>query len=365
MTVKILCLGMGGVGIVSSYVLSLNQEVELTAVIRSDYDVVKEKGYTISSVDYGGKRKNGDPKEHENTVKGFRPHNVVKSLLEVTEAFDYIVVSTKVIPRDDKNIWNEVADVKDIVFKPNKGTSVVLMQNGIDIEKYWSELYPVANFISGVTYVGSVNSNGNVSQDGYDRALLGLFEFNSVNNEVGRNSLKRLVSLYSNEYNTISIDTNVRLTRWRKLLYNASFNTVCCISDLDVGKVFDLKDTENIIARVITPLMQEIKLVANLDLSSIHSKDSSYNEYVTDEHITYITNLTEECDAATNYKPSMLVDSRLKRPIELEIILGNVISIYSKLRSKSPKDDLLKSDIPCLSFLYSLLTLVQFRLTTE
>lgn len=355
---KILSIGMGGVGVVASYVLSLNPDVEITAVIRSDFDTVTTRGYTISSIDYGGRRANNDPNEAESAIKGFKPHKIVKSLLELTEAYDYIIISTKVIPQDSGNIWDDIIKYKDVIAKLDKTTSFVLMQNGIDIEQYWKPLFEVANFISGVTYVSSVNDKGAITQYGYDKVLFGLFDFNSEKENVeGHASLDKFVELYNNDINDITVDTNVRYTRWRKLLYNASYNTVCCLTDLDVGKLYDLKDTKNIIERVIRPLMKEVEFVANKDLASIHGE--SYDKFLGDEDVNYMIAATEEYDAITNYQPSMLVDSRNGRMIELEIILGNIIKIYGGLVTN---EDFVKRDIPYLNFLYALLTLVQHRL---
>lgn len=327
MTVRILCIGLGGLGVISSYTLLRNDNVEITAVIRSDYDVVQKDGYTIDSVDY--KEKLG--------IISYKPKHVVKSLSELPEnPFDYIIVATKVIPKQSNNIWDEVEQYQKNLI--NENTCIVLLQNGINIEKYWK--YP--NLISGVSYISSTNDKGTITQYGTDNVRFGFFDKSDK-----QDKLDQFIQLYSNEFNKAEIDTNVKLSRWKKLLYNSSYNTICCLVDLDIGRLYQQEDFA--IPNLITPLMKEIQLVGNLDLL-----ENGSDTLITDENINTMETLTKKFDRPTNYQPSMLVDYRNDRPIELEIIVGNVIRIYEGLHG-----DLAK--IPNLNFLYSLLKLVQFR----
>lgn len=350
--IKVLSIGLGGVGVVTSYVLqNFNSDVEITAIIRSDYDRVMESGYSISSIDYGGRRDNADPKEADNAIKGFRPKNIVKKLEEAVKfgPFDYIVVATKVIPREKDNVWDQVQQLPELL-KDNKGTSIVLIQNGIDPESFWKGLKDKAIFISGVSYISSVNNKGTVTQYGHDDNNFGLIYEND-----NPDSLQEFLGLYTNDYNSVGLDTNVRLTRWKKLLYNSSFNTVCCLTDLDIGKIFDLKESMGIIDNLVRPLMKEIQYVANYDLKKNYPNHQG--ETVTDDDIGYIITATEDTDAKNNYQPSMLVDSRNGRSIELEVILGNVIKIHKLNTNKD-----MKTEIPYLNLMFYLLSLVQYRL---
>ena len=50
---SVLLFVSGGVGSIAAYSLEFGGKAEVTAVIRSDYDLVKEKGFEIESCDYG------------------------------------------------------------------------------------------------------------------------------------------------------------------------------------------------------------------------------------------------------------------------------------------------------------------------
>lgn len=50
---KILVVGAGGVGTMAAFALEKSQLASVTAVLRSNYATVLEKGFEIESVDYG------------------------------------------------------------------------------------------------------------------------------------------------------------------------------------------------------------------------------------------------------------------------------------------------------------------------
>jgi ketopantoate reductase len=57
---RILLVGCGGIGCIAALNLESGGRAQVTAVLRSSYDIVKERGFTINSVDHG-------------QVRGFRP----------------------------------------------------------------------------------------------------------------------------------------------------------------------------------------------------------------------------------------------------------------------------------------------------
>ena len=57
---RVLLIGCGGVGSISALNLETGGKAAVTAVVRSSYDVVKDRGFNIKSIDHG-------------VVKGFMP----------------------------------------------------------------------------------------------------------------------------------------------------------------------------------------------------------------------------------------------------------------------------------------------------
>lgn len=54
-------IGAGGVGTIAAYVLEKSQRCRVTAVLRSNYTVVRDHGFDIDSVDHG-------------QIRGWKPH---------------------------------------------------------------------------------------------------------------------------------------------------------------------------------------------------------------------------------------------------------------------------------------------------
>jgi ketopantoate reductase len=50
---KILLLGCGSVGTMAAVTLEKSGKAEVTAVLRSNYSIVKERGFDIDSIDHG------------------------------------------------------------------------------------------------------------------------------------------------------------------------------------------------------------------------------------------------------------------------------------------------------------------------
>lgn len=335
---KVLCIGLGGLGVIAAWTLQRNGS-DVTAIIRSDYDRVKDLGYTIHSLDEG------------KTIN-YVPSRFYNSVDQVEGPFDYIVVTTKIIPqKDGSNVWNVIENHPSFL-KGDHTTGIVLIENGIGIESYWKKLRSKAVIILGTSYISSINTKAEVRQYGTDNIKFGLFQ--GDNGAHGEEVLEKFIRMYKTSTNKVVKDENVQHSRWKKLLYNAVYNTICCLVDLDVGKLYELKDSDNIVENLVLPLMKEVQLVANQDLKFHGSTD-----LVTDDDVRQMEMLTAKFDAPNFYAPSMLMDLRNSRAIELDIILGNVLKIYDQTGGKNRY-----ADIPYLNLLFIQLSLVQHRIST-
>ncbi len=50
---EVCVVGGGGVGTMAAYVLEKSQRARVTAILRSNYALVKERGFDIDSIDHG------------------------------------------------------------------------------------------------------------------------------------------------------------------------------------------------------------------------------------------------------------------------------------------------------------------------
>ena len=245
---RVLLVGTGGVGTMACYALETGGQAEVTAVLRSNYDAVQSSGFQIDSV------------EHGYGITGFRPNHILNQVPSVKDTglqpFDYLIVSTKNVP----DVRPNVLDIIEPAITP-ESTTIVLLQNGLNIEKPLVERFPNNAVLSGVSIISATEtSHGIVRHDFMDSAKIGPFPNQKISQDRSEAQARRLVTMY-NACGKVNweYDDNVLFTRWRKLLYNASFNSVAAI--LHVG-VLRMRMARHIIDDLIRPAMLEIRAVA-------------------------------------------------------------------------------------------------------
>lgn len=312
---KILLLGSGGVGTIAAYALDLHEDTKVTTVIRSDYDTVTKNGFKINSVDYG-------------VIESYKPEHIVKSLEDAAPygPFDYVIISTKNQPDIVK-----LEEVAEPVITPEV-TKVVLLQNGIGIENDFFAKYPKNIILSGVSMIGSTNHGGVIEHEIHDFLKVGYFDNTNLSKDAQKEAALKFVELYHNGKNECIYDEDVKFTRWRKLVYNATLNSICTLLNVDVGRLELFGGTESLVRGA----MKEVLAIAKSDGVEL---DES------------IIELMIRSDDSVYYSPSMLVDFRKGNYIEAEVIVGNPVKIAEKNGV----------DAPILTLVYKLLKVVQMK----
>ena len=93
--------------------------------------------------------------------------------------------------------------------------------------------FPQNVILSGVSMILSTNHEGIIEHETLDSVKIGYFENSNLPLEIQETRCKRLI----NKHNECVYDDNVKLTRWRKLVYNATLNSVCTLTGVDVGRL--------------------------------------------------------------------------------------------------------------------------------
>ncbi|KEF55186.1 2-dehydropantoate 2-reductase [Exophiala aquamarina CBS 119918] len=309
---KVLLVGAGGIGTMTAFNLEQGGLATVTAILRSNYAAVKDKGFTIDSCDHG-------------KFEGWRPTQVLHKIPEqsTTEPYDYIICTTKNIP----DIPPTLVDLIKPAVTPGHSV-IVLVQNGLNIEKPLLGAFPDNICLSGVSLMGADElSPGNILHNDVDRLYIGEFVSDTVDKDKQTAAAKDFVRIYSASGKVqCSYQPDVLFVRWRKLMYNAVWNPICALTDLDTSR-FRLASEEGDPASplnlLIRPAMREIKAaakaVANVDLP-----DSLVEDMV-------------ECDPIEIFcAPSMLQDRRKNRFIEFENIVGEALRAGEKAGVSMP-----------------------------
>ena len=170
--------------------------------------------------------------------------------------FDFIVVTTK-------NIGDVSPTVAEIIAPAVTAghTAIVLLQNGLNIEKPLLAAFPTNPCLSGVSLIGATETlPGVILHDDRDRLIIGAFTNPTIPIETSTHAAQRFVELYSASGNvTCTYNENVGFVRWRKLVYNACYNSACAITHMDTSRMRILKYP---IDDVVRPLMLEIVAIA-------------------------------------------------------------------------------------------------------
>lgn len=287
--IKVLVIGAGAIGAFYGSLLA-KAGAEVSVVCRSDYDQVKQHGFIIDSQPLGRRH--------------FIPAQVLKNAADFEGAADYILLCTKVIPALDRIALIRLAVVKN--------TSIVFIQNGVEIEQEMLDAFPDNEVVSGLAFICCNRvSPGEILHLAYGRLALGNLP-NGVSSKTAQ-----LCELFNQSGIDCKMTEDIVTGRWQKCVWNAPFNPLSVLSG---GlPTLDILQTQKSFVRSI---MQE---VCDIAAASGHPlSDDIVNINI--EH-TY---------AMPPYKTSMLLDYENGQPMEIEAILGNALRAAQRLGVAAP-----------------------------
>lgn len=278
---NILIVGAGAIGSFYGAILK-RAGCPVGVVLRSEYDAVKEHGFQFESP-LGDISWQPDRLYRDGDSDGSKP--------------DYLILATKVVPGTDR-----VAQVR-----PWMGghTKLVLIQNGLDIERELADAYPNNPIISCLAFVAvSRTGPGQIKHNAYGRLVMGNFPSGI------EASSEQLAELFRAGGIDIKLADQVVHERWLKCVWNTPFNPLSVLANgADTLTMLDTEGGE----QLVRDLMLEVMAVAAADGHPLPPQ-------LPDSNI-------EGTRKMPAYKNSMALDYLNDRPIELDAILGNVVAI--------------------------------------
>ena len=300
---KALVFGTGGVGCIYAAILERGG-ADVTCVCRSNYDAVKANGIWIRSAKWG----------HIRT----RPR-VVKTVEETKSigTFDFVVVCSKAFSGTAELIKDAVA--------PGGKTAIVLAQNGIAIEEDYAKLYPESAIISGVVYLPTTQVEPGIVEHGtpLQRFEIGVFP-SSMPSSQANAFAKSFSELFAAGGADAPVHEDIQLRRWNKLAVNGCLNPVTALTLCDDANYLRSSKYALDLAKDV---MREIGTLATA---------AGCPEAVTEAEIEHHMERHVERLEIGGKEPSMLVDIRHNRPIEVEAILGNAVRKAEELQVQVP-----------------------------
>lgn len=288
---RFLIIGAGAIG--SFYGALLKRAgCEVSVVLRSDCEVVSQSGFHINST-------LGD--------LSWRPDHVYRDGDTPVAAPDYILLCVKVLPGVDR-----AALVRPWM---GKQTVLVLIENGLDIERELLDAYPDRPLVSCLAFIAvSRVGAGQVNHQAYGQLVMGSFP-NGFDEHC-----QRVSALFKKAGIQVDASEAIVGERWRKCVWNAAFNPLSVLANgADTLTMLDAPGGESL----IRALMEEVIAVARADGYELPD--------------TIIEKNIPGTRAMGAYKNSMALDYLNQRPIELDAILGNVVTIANRLQVPVPR----------------------------
>ncbi|KAJ1937409.1 hypothetical protein FBU59_004756 [Linderina macrospora] len=328
--IKVLLVGTGALGSIYGWRLDVSGKAQVTAVCRSNYEAVKSSGFYISSLAFGD--------------EVYRPHRVVRTVDEAVadgEVYDFVIVCTKALPN--------LVDNSDIIAPAvqNPHTIIMLIQNGIGIEDPYAARYPNNPIASTIAYLDSSQpSNGTIKHGIVTMLDMGLFSPKTASYDTSAVSARvaALSEVWKESGVPAMVSEDIQKSRWAKLIWNASFNTVSVVSGgNDSRQMLDSPECKALIHSLMTEVIKAGETITGSKLVYLG------NQATADD----IINTTDGLPKPVT--PSMLMDFRAKRPMEHAVILRNPIELAKKHGV----------DVPHLETVYALLTMVEARYLSQ
>lgn len=291
---RVLVVGAGAIG--SFYGAMLHRAgAQVSVVMRSDAEVVKQQGFQFTSP-------LGDISWQPAAVyTQADAHNAPE--------FDVVILCVKVVPSIDR-----VALLRPWV---SANTTLMLIQNGIDIEPPVAQAFPHNPLISALAFIAvSRIASGQVEHKAYGRLVLGMYGEGQVP--------QTLVEAFNAGGIAAKVTENIQYERWAKCIWNAPFNPVSVLAGgADTLQMLDAPQGE----ATIRAMMEEVMAVAAADGHALPADAADKNIQVTRD--------------MPAYRNSMALDFLADRELELDAILGNVVALAERYQVSTPHLDAL------------------------
>jgi len=313
--INVMLYGLGAIGSFYAFVLSQSPRVRLAVVARSNYQAVKDNGLHISSMNHGN-----------HVVK---PAKVLKTPAEAGEKYDYVVCVHKAI--DQSSVPKQLAPAID-----ETKTCIVIIQNGVGNEDPFREAFPQCPILSCVTWVGAKQDTpGFVTHMASENTQIGVFPDKSLDPSMERDKLNEFTSLLREGRTPFTVEDNIQIQRWEKVVWNCAWNSLTTLTMLDTHSWLksspDSMPMTRKLMREVIDVAQKCDVPLQYDLIDI---------------------LIDRILAMPPIGSSMQTDCKMGRPMEVEVILGTPVRRGRELGVA----------IPTLEVLHTLLLAINSRM---
>lgn len=310
-TSNILIFGGGAVGgFVATTLCSVIPEKSVFVTCRSNYAQALKSGFILQS-DVWQKTLSARPV-------------IVRSAQEAAEAssrpFDFVVIATKsshAVPTISEQILPAVS----------QSTTIVVIQNGIQVEDEFRRRYPENPILSVVTYVPVTQTEPGVFHHPPHAkvATVHLGAYPATSPPSHHDIARSFCDLLASTGTKTIFHEDIQIERWSKLLVNME-NPICALSRLRDAQFFNSADGA---ADSLRRVMEEVASVARA------AGYASIDNTVVSRSIDFLT-----VRHLPGVEPSTMADALAGRTMEVESLVGNVLRMAREFKVDTPRVEL-------------------------
>lgn len=192
-------------------------------------------------------------------------------------------------------------------------TAILSLQNGIDNPDKIAQRFGEGRTLAGVVYVGAqVVAPGVIEHSSGGRIIFGPLGGGQSS------AAKEVQEALAAAAIPCDISADIKTVLWRKLLWNAPFCAISCLTRASVKNIVESQSLRNL----ATDCMEEVRQAAQT--CSVALSAQLFGE------------IFEFSKTLGDFKPSMLQDLEAGKPLEYEAFNGIVVSLLGKSGKDAP-----------------------------
>lgn len=301
MQLKYAIIGSGGIGgLYGGFLAKSGYEVHF--LLRSDYDFVKQNGLQIDSV-------KGD--FHLSSPNVYKEASAMP-------VCDVVLVCLK-------TIQNKI--LKDLLPSIlHKNSVVILVQNGLGIEKELSDIFTNVSVAGATAFVCTTKVGpGHIHHAEYGTLTIAKYcgDCDMILNQVADDFINAGIQ--------VNLSDDLNSIRWKKLVWNIPYNGLTVVLNAATDEL-----TFNTATRsLVIDLMNEVVDAGRICGAKISD--------------SFVSKMIEMTEKMTPYSPSMRLDYEARRPMEIQTMYTNPIKIAKEKGFEMKKTQMLEQQLRFIS----------------
>ena len=195
----------------------------------------------------------------------------------------------------------------------SKQTAILSLQNGIDNPDKVAGFWGAERTLAGVVYIGAqVSAAGVIQHSSGGKIVLG-----PISGHPG-DTAHRIEQRLSRAGIPCAISSAIEQVQWAKLLWNAPFCAISCLTRSTVREIVESEALTNL----VRDCMKEVRAAAHID--GIDLKTELF-----DQTLAFSRGLGD-------FKPSMLQDLEAGKPLEYDALNGFVMRLLEQAGEQAP-----------------------------